>query len=176
MFGKLQAHGDDGIIGSSFAHYVYRYGCQHCINVVSICCSRSNAAMAGDRNMRRSAIYFALFGLAVAGTGYVLADELPPGMKVVQAPKPKATATPAPGTASQSREHMQGMDHGAQQMHDRMMHDYQMGMQNMQQSSGGGMAPDAAQSPTPMPMPSGKACCPPKSMKPADKPMPMSDM
>ena len=71
---------------------------------------------------------------------------------------------------------MQGMDHGAQQMHDRMMHDHQMGMQNMQQSSGGGMAPDAAQSQTPMPMPSGKACCPPKSMKPADKPMPMSDM
>ena len=128
--------------------------------------------MAGDRNMRRSAIYFALFGLAVAGTGYVLADELPPGMKVVQAPKPKATPTPP----APSQEHMQGMDHGAQQMHDRMMHDHQMGMQNMQQSSGGGMAPDAAQSQTPMPMPSGKACCPPKSMKPADKPMPMSDM
>ena len=122
--------------------------------------------------MRRSAIYLALLGLAVAGSGYVLADELPPGMKVVQAPKPKVTPTPS----APSNEHMQGMDHGAQQMHDRMMHDHQMGMQNMQQSSGGGMAPDAAQSQTPMPMPSGKACCPPKSMKPADKPMPMSDM
>jgi hypothetical protein len=53
--------------------------------------------------MRWSAIYLALLGLAVAGSGYVLADELPPGMKVVQAPKPKATPTPSAPVRSTCR-------------------------------------------------------------------------
>ena len=123
--------------------------------------------------MRKSVIYVGLIGLAVAGAGLVLADEIPAGLKIAPAPRPAVSAKPSatPTPAALSREHLQGMDHGAQQMHDRMMHDHQMGLQSMSGPSGSGMPSQGA-----MPMPAGKACCPGKPMNPADKPMPMKDM
>lgn len=123
--------------------------------------------------MRKSAIYIGLLGLAVAGAGLVLADEIPQALRTAPAPRTTATAKPAPASASSAanREHMQGMDHGAQQMHDRMMHDHQMGIQNMQDSSG-----SATPSQGPMSMPTGKSCCPDKPTMPVGKPMPMKDM
>ena len=124
--------------------------------------------------MRKAGVYLVALGLFAGGAGYVLAEEVPPNMKVVPAPKPAASPTPAQTKSGRDHAHMQGMQHGAQQMHDQMMHDHQMGMQNMQQQPANGMGPQGTQGA--MPMQPGKGCCPDKGMKPADKPMPMKDM
>lgn len=128
--------------------------------------------------MTKKAIYIAALGLLVGtvGVGYVLADEAPADQKLVEAPKPKASPAPAQSLApaqvqaGQDHAHRQGMDHGAEQMHDGMMQDHQMGMQNMPQGMNG-MGPQGGQKA--MPMKPGKDCCAGKGMKPTDKPMPM---
>jgi hypothetical protein len=125
--------------------------------------------------MTKKAIYIAVFGLLAgsAGVAYVMADEPPADMQVVQAPTPKASPAPvaAATQAAQDHAHRQGMDHGAEQMHDGMMQDHQQGMQNMQQQGMGGMAPQGGQAG--MPMQPGKDCCAGKGMKPSGQPMPM---
>jgi hypothetical protein len=126
--------------------------------------------------MSKKAIYLAVLGLlaATAGVGYVLADEGPADIKLVQAPKPNAPspgAAPAPTPGAQDRAHTEGMKHGAEEMHGEMMQDHQMGMQNMPQQGMNGMAPQGSQAA--MPMDPGKDCCAGKGMKPAAKPMPM---
>lgn len=142
--------------------------------------------------MSKKAMYLAVLGLlvATAGVGYVLADESPADMKLVEAPKPTAPSpspTQAPTPGAQDRAHTEGMKHGAEEMHGEMMQDHQMGMQNMPQQGMGGMAPQGSQAA--MPMDPAKDCCAGKGMKPAakpkpmpmpmpsaDKPMPMKDM
>lgn len=127
--------------------------------------------------MTKKAIYLAVLGLLAgsAGVAYVMADEPPADMRVVPAPKPKASPAPAPAAAptqaGQDHAHRQGMDHGAQEMHGEMMHDHEMGMQKMQQQGMGGMGPRGGQAG--MPMQPGNDCCAGKGMKPTDKPMPM---
>lgn len=129
--------------------------------------------------MRKKIAFLAAFGLLAAGGTLVLADEMPPGMQMPKPkPKPKtaqAQPQPAPQASATgaSHDHMQGMDHGGAQMHEKMMHDHNMGMQQGQQPAAGGMAPQSGQAPMPMssgtpkPMPSGssmpmkpgKGCC-----------------
>lgn len=125
--------------------------------------------------MTKKALYIAIFGLlaGTAGVGYVLADEAPADMKVVVAPKPQAPASPAPAPTPgvQDRAHMDGMKHGAEAMHGEMMHDHQMGMQNMPQDGMSGMPPQG--DPAAMAAMPAKDCCAKKGMKPAAKPMPM---
>lgn len=124
--------------------------------------------------MTKKAIYLAVIGLlaGTAGVGYVLADEAPADMKTVEAPKPKAPSTPAPvpSHSAQDRAHMDGMKHGAEEMHGGMMQDHRMGMENMQRQGMSGMGPQAGQAG--MPMEAGKDCCAGKGMKPGGKPMP----
>ena len=129
--------------------------------------------------MTKKAIYLAVLGLLAgsAGVAYVMADEPPADMKVVTAPKPVSSPalapSPAPASApgAQDRAHMDGMKHGADEMHGEMMQDHQMGMQNMPQQGMGGMAPQGGSAA--MPMEPGKDCCAGKGMKPGAKPMPM---
>lgn len=122
------------------------------------------------RNQKYAAVLALLAG--TVGVGYVLADEAPADLKVVEAPKPAIPASPAPAPTSgtEDRAHMDGMKHGAQEMHGEMMQDHQMGMQNMPQQDMGGMAPQGGSAA--MPMQPGKDCCAGKGMKPAAKPKP----
>ena len=110
-----------------------------------------------------------------------------------------AQSTPAPAqpTPTPSQAHMQGMDHGGQQMHDQMMKDHQAGMQKQQgqpdqqsqqgmsgmagmsggaaASNGSGMADKPKSGCCKMPMKKAKPAAKKKAAKPmADKPM--SDM
>lgn len=84
--------------------------------------------------MRKTAVYLALFGILVSGAGLALADEMPPGMKMVPASKPSTNADPG----ASSRAYMQGMSGG---MHDRMKRDHHMRMRDMRQSGMARMAP-----------------------------------
>jgi hypothetical protein len=117
------------------------------------------------------ALGFALL-TGVVGVSYVLADEPPPDFRAAKALKPavSATAAPAPTSAAEDHAHMEGMKHGAQDMHGEMMRDHQMGMQTMPQKGMGGMGPKAGA--TAMPMKPAKGCCAGNGMKPAAKPKP----
>lgn len=121
--------------------------------------------------MRKTTALFAAFGILVSGVAPAIADEMPPGMQMPKPkPKPKAThahpkpAPQAPATGA-SHDHMQGMGHGGAQMHDKMMDDHNMGMQQGQQPATGTAAPQGSQMPMPMPsssskpMKPGMGCC-----------------
>ncbi|NNM77764.1 hypothetical protein HJG53_12680 [Sphingomonas sp. ID1715] len=106
------------------------------------------------------------FSLTIAALGFVFASASPAFADDTKMVPPQATAAPAKSGAPHA--HQKGMQHGGQQMHDKMMHDHEMGMQSMSKKSG-------------MKMGCGdKAGCKGKGMKgmtdkdkPADKPMPM---
>ena len=124
--------------------------------------------------MRKIATLTAVAGILMLGTVAAFADEPP---KAAQAAKP------APAPPAQSHEHKQGMEHGGQDMHDRMMKDHREGMQNMPNhsgSSGSANGPSQPAHAAPPPKASGSGCCKDKPMdkpmKPADKPMPMNHM
>lgn len=99
--------------------------------------------------MRKTAVHLALFGILVSGAGLALADEMPPGMKMVPASEPTPKADPR----ASSHAHMQGMRHGAGEMHDRMKRDHHMAMRDMPQSGMAGMAPSGVR-----PMQAGRGC------------------
>lgn len=83
--------------------------------------------------MRKTALYLALFGIFASGAGLALADEMPPDMKMVPAPKPQ----PKADTRSNSHAGMQGMHHGGRDHQNRAMHEHRMGMRDMPQSGMG---------------------------------------
>lgn len=113
------------------------------------------------------------------------------GTALAQSTPAPAQSPPAPAQPTPSQAHMQGMDHGGQQMHDQMMRDHQAGMQNQQDQQGSsGMSPGPGMSGM-SGMSNGagmagkpkSACCKrkkPAPHKPAAQPMPadkpMSDM
>ncbi|HEV7312311.1 MULTISPECIES: hypothetical protein [Sphingopyxis] len=107
--------------------------------------------------MRKISPVLTVLGLLALTQMPVLADESkgPPKKPAATAPAQK------PGD-----EHRHGMDHGGQQMHDKMMKDHREGMEKMQDQSGGGCGGNDK----PMPAMGGMG-----TSKPADKPkdMPM---
>lgn len=119
--------------------------------------------------MRKTTAILAAFSLMALGSGAAHADD----MRMVAPNKPAAAATkPKAGN-----EHRQGMQHGGQQMHDQMMMDHQMGMQNMQNMQNMQGMQGQGQSGMNMGC-GGKGGCKDKmkamgSDKPADAPMPM---
>ncbi|WP_180896945.1 hypothetical protein [Caulobacter flavus] len=107
--------------------------------------------------MRKIAVVAGAVGLLAMGTA-AFAD----------GPAPKAQTQPAPAASAQTppdHAHMQGMDHGGQQMHDQMMKDDQQGMANMPATP-----PKDPAAKKPM-----KGCCMDKPMAPKGKPMAPKD-
>lgn len=81
----------------------------------------------------------AVLGVLAVGAGPVLADGMPPGMPDLEDTLKAKAAAGQPDPA-----HMQGMQHGSQQMHGEMMHGHMAmrgsrdGSSGMSHMSGGG--------------------------------------
>lgn len=128
--------------------------------------------------MRKISIITLALGIIGLGSVAALADDTTP-------PPPPQKQAAQPAQTDQHRAHQRGMQHGGQQMHDRMMQDHRKGMQTMQGHSGmpnmqaqpgmpkmeghSGMSMGCGSS-------NGGAGCDAKKDKPQDQSMPMNDM